>query len=597
MPYRPDNSLCARCRLRQQRWSVYGATSLRFFVVIGFLLVTAHRSPAPVVEGSLPFKRTFFTLKGHAVDTFVNEKKLPQELDPAFGGVAPVLATQPLIELTALMKKFGHVTRYPAEVLSTEIGDSETPEMKRRAVAMQKIAKSQLKKIAMAPTLWAATREPTMSFSAFKFPSAFFADNAWSIESYRPEELLKGAVWRPERGRLEIPTSAANFRLFRYATKGDIEILRRVSGETDRKDDLMRFYADVCRGGAPQRLLPLTVYYEECGSGATYVRVEPPPLQIRIVVLENITDRAIDLGQFYFRSLDPGPGILTVRTRAENEALLASVNAESAVWYKPRMLKPGEKIIVPLELLFKPNNSRTDGSETEAATTRARRGAFASKLLADRALQTIAILYEGKEAGSQSLMPLVVMPKQKFVDGLLREPVPALDNEEFVYGPSIVLDSVDVNGFRSKIEPFDPINIAYFSGYLGGSCPFVYSRHTADGAWLKQGTIMTGRSSKAREGTSVLEIHAFDGTLRIVEEEDEVSYIDELFVRVTLANGKGITLRPTDDLIAHKDFRYLVLKKGEAVEIEFSLPDGLRDDPIEVVASGFFELSALPVAQ
>jgi hypothetical protein len=206
-------------------------------------------------------------------------------------------------------------------------------------------------------------------------------------------------------------------------------------------------------------------------------------------------------------------------------------------------------------------------------------------------------MYEGKDNSSQNTIPLVVMPKQKFVDGLLRETVPTSEKEEFVYGPSIALDSVDVNGSRSEIEPFDPINVAYFSGYLGGSCPFVYCRRSVEGAWFKQGTILTGRSSKAREGTGVLKIHAFDGTLRIAEEEDEISYIDELFVRGTLANGESATLRPTDDRIAHKDLRYLVLKKGDSVEIKFSVPNGMRGDPVEVVASGFFELSPLAAAQ
>ena len=75
MRYRPYNALPARGRRRiqQQRWSGGGATPLRFFLVIGLLLLTAHRLPAPVVEGPPPFKRTFFTLKGHAVDTFANE--------------------------------------------------------------------------------------------------------------------------------------------------------------------------------------------------------------------------------------------------------------------------------------------------------------------------------------------------------------------------------------------------------------------------------------------------------------------------------------------------------------------------------------------
>lgn len=594
--YRPDSSLPTRRRVPQQ----FGARPLRFFLVIGLLLLTAHRLPAPVSESLPPFKRTFFTLKGHAVDTFANEQKLPPELAPAFTR-ASVLATKPLTELTELMRKFGRVVSYPPEVLSAGFdGEEQTPEMQRREAAIQKIAKSQLKKIATTPTLPpAAGLASDMTFSASELPSAFFADSAWDIEAAHPEELLTKGVKRPNRARMEIPIVGNDLRLFRYATKNDIEIMRRASEDTKVKDSrvsaLLRFYADVCRGGAPQRLLPMKVLFDECG-GSTVVIAEPPPLQIRVVVLENINDAAIELGQFHFRMLDPGRGILAVRTRPENEALLASMNADSAVWYKPRVLKPGEKVIVPLELLFKPSRSnRSNDSGEERQTTRARRRACANKLLADQELQTVALMYEGKDSSSQNMIPLVVLPKQKFVDGLLREPVPAPEKEEFVYGPSIALDSVDVNGFRSEIEPFDPINVAYFSGYEGGSCPFVYSR-ARDGNWVKRGTILTGLSSKGREGTRTLNIPEFDGTLRIAEEEDEASYIDELFVRGTLANGERVTLRPDDDRIAHKDHHYLVLKKGESIEIQFPQRDWMPATHVDVVASGFFELTSSPAS-
>ncbi len=601
MRHYSHNPLHTRSGIPPQHWSGARATLSRFFLVIGLLLLTAPRSPAPVSERLPLFKRTFFTLKGHAVDTFANEKQLPPELAPAFSH-ASVLATKPLIELTDLMGKFGHAGGVGPTVLSAgSDGEEQTAELQRREAAIQKIAKSQLKKIATTPILpMAAGLGSDMQFSASALPAAFYADSTWDIEISNPEDLLKD-VKRPNRARIEIPFSGA-LQLFRYATKKDIEIMRRASEDpkikNNRESALLRFYSEACRSGAPQRFLPIRVISGACGDGGPVVIVEPPPLQIRVVVLENIQNAAIEFGQFHFRMLDPGRGILTMRTRGENETLLATMNVDSEVWYKPRMVKPGEKIIVPLELLFKPSRSPYSiYRETEPAATRAGRRACANKLLADRELQTVALIGENYEGGSAHSVPVVVMPKQKFVDALLRDPVVAPDQEAFVYGPSIALDSVDVNGFRSEVEPFDPINVAYYSSFEEGSCPFVYSRPTPESPWLKQGTILTGRSSKAREGTGALQIQAFDGTLKIAEEEDEVSYVDELFVRGTLANGERITLRPTDERITHRDLRYLALKKGDSVEIKFSVPEGMRTGPVEVVASGFFELSAAPVAQ
>jgi hypothetical protein len=79
-----------------------------------------------------------------------------------------------------------------------------------------------------------------------------------------------------------------------------------------------------------------------------------------------------------------------------------------------------------------------------------------------------------------------------------------------------------------------------------------------------------------------------DGILRLSEEEAEIPYIDELFVRAK-SNTGDITLRPSDERPAHKDRHYLVLKRGQSVEIRFAVPDGVKLDDVRVVTSGFFQ--------
>src|SRR5439155_23134923 len=151
----------------------------------------------------------------------------------------------------------------------------------------------------------------------------------------------------------------------------------------------------------------------------------------------------------------------------------------------------------------------------------------AEGLSTDKQIQTIAIIYEmnGKR------ISLARMPKQIFIDALRREPARFAKTPDFVYGPSIALDAIDVNGALYAIEPFNPAYVSYFSGLDIGSCPFVYSHGGgADDKWLRQGTILRGRGSKALEGTGELTVHHFDGMLRVSEEEEEISYIDQIFV-------------------------------------------------------------------
>jgi hypothetical protein len=560
--------------------------SLRSLLIIILLLFTTDRLPAPVSElrESPKLKRTFFMLKGHAVNIFANEKGLPPELDPAFGGAVHVLATRPLVELTELMKRFGRVSPYAGEFLNAGFGGEDmTPEMQRREAAIKRIEKSQLKKLATTPSLSVATRSGAR-FSASKFPSDFFADHAWSIEGYQLDEHLTKAVKRPSRARMEVPLSfGSSITVSRYLARADIDTMRRADPDMFKYRNNLQFYADVCRAGLPEHLLPVTVMFDECG-GSTEVDIETPLLQMRILVLENITNKPVELGQFHFRLVNPGRGVLAVRTRAENERLLASAAADSQSWYQPHVLKPGEKVIVPLELLLKPDSSNRP--EASVASTRATRRACANRLLADRELQTVAIMYEGK--GPQRTTPLMTMPKQKFIDALLRESIQAWEGEEFIYGPSIGLDSVDVDGPKYAIEPFDPMNIAYFSGSAEGSCPFLYCRRARDGRWLKEGTILTGRSSKERAGTTTLEVRNFDGVVRVSEEEEETSYVDQLFIRGVSSTGETVIVTPANDLLTDKDHRYLILKRGETTEVNFRIPEDMRRDRVGIIASGYF---------
>jgi hypothetical protein len=267
------------------------------------------------------------------------------------------------------------------------------------------------------------------------------------------------------------------------------------------------------------------------------------------------------------------------------------------------VLRPAEKLAVPLELTLRFGGGAdidfTDPDPDESERQKERlllSHECAERLSADKEIQTIALVYEkvvsrnarGDVVKSKQAS-LASMPKQKFIDGLLREPPQIEKTAEFVYGSSIALDAIDVNGASYAIEPFNPAYVSYTSGMEIGSCPFVYCHRSADDKWLRQGSILRGRKSKALEGTGELTIRGFDGVLRVSEEEAEISYIDQFFVRARSVAGKNVTIPPTDERLAHKDGRYIVLKKGESIDIEFAIPSGVPTDQVRVSASGYFE--------
>jgi hypothetical protein len=90
------------------------------------------------------------------------------------------------------------------------------------------------------------------------------------------------------------------------------------------------------------------------------------------------------------------------------------------------------------------------------------------------------------------------------------------------------------------------------------------------------------------KGHSLLPTGPFRERL-VSEEEAEISHIDQFFVRARSVAGENVTIRPADERLAHKDSNYVVLKKGESIDIKFSIPSGVLIDAARVSASGYFE--------
>ena len=533
-----------------------------------------------------PTKRMFFVLKGHAVDIFVRDKKLPTELETKLGGNIFVVDTPAFRELRALMDKFSErMTAGPDVVLGPSGSDSEKSdaEAEQHYAALRKIEKEQLERLARGRVLAPAGGSggtTSAGFDAEKLPPTFFANASWSIELRESLSRKEGTKSR-DGASFEIPLEMV--QLSKFATRADFDALRRTrSGDNPE----FRFIEYVSRNGMPPNFL-LVSADEDC-DGRMGVNFKFPQLQLRLVVLENITDKPVELGEFHFRVAAPAAGERLVRTTKENADLFANRDLKSEAWYGPRVLRPGEKLAVPLELMLSLDGGGyydfADPDESERQKERLLRShECAERLRADKKIRTVMII---DFPGGPSVAS---MPKQNFIDGLLREPPQIEKTAEFVYGPSIALDAIDVNGARYTIEPFNPTNVSYFSELQIGSCPFVYCRSNADDKWLRQGSILRGHKSKALEGIGELTVHGFDGVLRVSEEEAEISYIDEFIVHARSVTGENVTIPPTDERLAHKDGRYVVLKKGESIDINFTIPSGVPTDQVRVSASGYFE--------
>jgi hypothetical protein len=530
-----------------------------------------------------PIKRMFFVLKGHAVDILARDKKLPTELEAKLGGNIFIVETPAFRELRALMDKFSERIEESEDLeLSSSDGDYEKldAQAKQRQSALKRIEKEQLKRLTRDRVLVpAGGRDRTsVGIEAAKLPATFFANASWSILNVSGLDAIFGSEeGAKSRHSTRLEIRLGTIELSKFATRADFDALRSTQF---RDDPEIRFIEYVSRNGMPPNFVYLRVA-DDC-DGNPYLSLDVPKLQLHVVVLENVTDKPVELGEFHFRLAAPVAGERLVRTRQENAKLFAGLDSKSEAWYSARVLRPGEKLAVPLELTLSFEDvgiDPTDPYEIQSEKERLQRfHECAEALEADKDIQTIAL-------GS-----LATIPKQKFIDGLQRKPPRIAKTPEFVYGPSIALDAIDVNGASYAIKPFNPASVSYFSGFNMqiGSCPFVYCRG-ADDKWLRQGSILRGRKSKALEGTGELTVRGFDGVLRVNEEEAEISFINELFIRARSVTGENVTIQPADERLVRKDSRYVVLKKGESIDINFAIPSAVRTDEVQVSASGYFE--------
>ena len=141
---------------------------------------------------------------------------------------------------------------------------------------------------------------------------------------------------------------------------------------------------------------------------------------------------------------------------------------------------------------------------------------------------------------------------------------------------------IDIDGPVSRSISWRDLDMTW----LCISCPYLYV-WTGDGYEFRTEIIVDQIGPRAerpqRRNLGVVPVIQGQVRLRISEEEDEVSHLDALALRVG-----SHTLRPASGLLAHDDSRYLSMRRGDTHDLVFDvdLPDGEYD--AEVIADGYY---------
>lgn len=299
-------------------------------------------------------------------------------------------------------------------------------------------------------------------------------------------------------------------------------------------------------------------YSAGCGGGEdsfTTIEFVGRTPKLRVAVVENITDQPIKLGRFTIRETK----IKSLRSPEEEQALLNAQPSEERAWFAPEILKPGERIIIPVELLmgFRPTE---DLGEMYVGSVDLQ--------------QDPDLLKQYKGSGSADF-PGVTRGSwfsidAKTVDAILaRQGAKFPLNEDYVYGPSVRIESVEIAGVSYPFREFDASRLVITEGFEMGSCPYVYTYSPDSQTWTREGVILYALNEKRKESWDERPLQKFDGRVLIKEEDDEESFIDSVFVRAIALDGQETILNPANIQLAATDNRYVSLKKGDQLLVEF----------------------------
>jgi hypothetical protein len=342
---------------------------------------------------------------------------------------------------------------------------------------------------------------------------------------------------------------------WRFATKSEVqEIMSSPEQGGDEGEDgtgqqeaptekqTISFWSAITDKYYPPHFAQLILWYGACG-GWRYELVHKQ-LYVRVLVLENVSPAPIEVTSI---STHHNPDI-TLRETATDAAVLGRQESSVDQPFPAKLLRPGEKILIPITLIL-----RTDDESRNSFKQPIERRLDWVRQLNGAAFKT--------EDG-------ITFPNEVLAQYASLNTDPHVD-EEFVLGPSISIDSVNVSGDSYAVRRRNPTLLFVKGGHEGASCPYLYTRSSDAESWKSEGTILAGVNNRSKKRMDSHSLERFDGSVEIYEREAEISHIDAMWVDDVDSTGRVIRLSPDDSRLTAVDDNELVLRRGQRVRVRF----------------------------
>jgi hypothetical protein len=297
----------------------------------------------------------------------------------------------------------------------------------------------------------------------------------------------------------------------------------------------------------------------------------PRDFQLLIAVVENIAERPIEIGSFTLRETTA----MTLRHNEESNLALGAAEAVAKRVYPLGVLKPGEKIVLPVRIELP--QSDIYGEIGKKLRTAARRGERVIEDIRARGNTPIAVKDGNRFVLFQK--PAASFPPQTVPDIV----------ERFEYGPAWRIDSVEVDGTAFEFRQHDPNNFVMIAGVGVGSCPYVFTYQPDGKLWWSEGYFLYDAISRDKKRREEKKLERFNGRVSIRELEHEVTVLDMVNLKLEDANGTVAIYKPKRAVLAEADGEELLLGYGDTIELDFGLTEpAWRGKSASLIAVGYY---------
>jgi hypothetical protein len=287
--------------------------------------------------------------------------------------------------------------------------------------------------------------------------------------------------------------------------------------------------------------------------------------------LENVAERPIEVGDFRLREINA----MTLRRHEETKLALEEVEPFRRRVFPPGILRPGEKIVLPVRIELAQSTVEEDFQQ--ALETAAAQGSRVLNVIRTRGDTLIDIRDHDQTV-------LFRKPASSFPSQVVPDII-----ERFEYGPAWRIETVEVNGTEFLFASMTLTNSFLVAGIGVGSCPYVFSYQHDTQLWHSEGHFLYGAVTQEKKRKEEKALRLFEGRLAIRELEHEIAFLDIINLKLEDQDGKVSIHKPARVSLRDNDGHELLLAYGQGIELDFGLAEAdWRGKKASLIVAGYY---------